>query len=212
MAPSPVGPLGGIIPRRFARRLRMIFLYVSFIGRQVGYTARDMKRIHHCVQRQLLYCTAKPPIKGLKLKSQLHNSQWEASRKSYPREGPANGARRKKVVAMALVRGGNKSAFVPAPTARTGLPKNPAKNRHTRREPKFWENPAPSVKSIITGRDVLYTMLRPCISLNGAAKTGPNASPMTYNERPRRAAVDDTWNRSIIWCVAGVYTDEPNVL
>jgi hypothetical protein len=47
---------------------------------------------------------------------------------THPNAGPAKGAARNMLVAMARWRGVNKSAFVPAPTASAGLPARPAKN------------------------------------------------------------------------------------
>lgn len=50
-----------------------------------------------------------------------------------PKAGPANGAARNILVATARWRGGNRSAFVPAPTASGGLPLTPAKKRQMAR-------------------------------------------------------------------------------
>jgi hypothetical protein len=147
----------------------------------------------HCVHCQFLYCATKPPRKG-------------------PRDGPRKGAIRKKPVALALSRGGNISARVPPPTAKTGLPVVPAKNRHTSSEANVFEKPAPKVKSAHIGRDTLYTICRPKFSEIGEAIMGPQASPRTYKVTPRRAAVGDTSNLSAISLYAGEYTEDPNVL
>jgi hypothetical protein len=73
-------------------------------------------------------------------------------KRTHPKAGPANGANKNKLVAIALNFGGNKSAFVPAPTAKTGLPVVPARNLQTRKPANELLNPAPRVKSMEMGR------------------------------------------------------------
>jgi hypothetical protein len=96
---------------------------------------------------------------------------------TYPKAGPRNGAMRNILVTTALCLGRNRSAFVPAPTANAGLPVRPARNRHMMSDARLLENPAPSVKSMNMGEDVMYTILRPCFSLNGAEMMGPKPRP-----------------------------------
>ena len=100
-------------------------------------------------------------------------------RKTYPSAGPRNGASRKKMLAIARLCGGNKSAFVPPPTARTGPPVNPASIRHAQKVPKLLARPEPRINSADTGREIRYMIRRPYVSLIGAAMTGPNPSPST---------------------------------
>lgn len=147
--------------------------------------------MHHCVQRQPLYWATKPPTIGLAQSVSTFDSQIVSRPTTHPSEGPANGAIRNMLVAMARTRGGNKSAFVPAPTASAGLPDRPAKNRHTHTLAKLFESPTPSVKSINIGLDVRYTSFRPWPSLNGAVTTGPKARPNVKKVRPRIALVRD---------------------
>lgn len=106
-----------------------------------------------------------------------------------PIAGPRNGASTKPLVLRALQRTLNISAVVPAPTASAGLPKNPAKNRHTIRLARLLENPAPRVNNMNKGGVVRYTICRPNISLIGAERIGPNARPRTYTVRGTRAVV-----------------------
>lgn len=96
------------------------------------------------------------------------------------------------------------SAIDPKATARTGLPVKPARRRQTSSDPKDWLKPAPRVNSIDSGSVTRYTIFRPCVSLIGAAMTGPNARPRVYKERPKIAAVRDTWNCVMISGTAGV--------
>ena len=112
-------------------------------------------------------------------------------------------------VAAALVAGGQRSAMVPAPTARQGDPKKPAKKRQVAKDVMLREKPAPSVKAAASGIDNLYTARRPEDSLMGAARTGPKASPRTYRETPSRATVVDTPNFTATSAVPGAYTEEP---
>lgn len=119
---------------------------------------------------------------------------------------------RNTLVTTALCRGENKSAFVPAPTANAGLPVKPAKNRHTIKLAKWFENPAPSVKSINMGADTRYTIFRPYFSESGAEKMGPKPRPRVYTVRPTNAVVRDVWKAAMISGTAGVYTEVPNVL
>lgn len=66
IAAAPGLPVGlASSPSLFARRAKMAGLYVSLMGREAMYTASVTKTIHHCVQRQPLYCAAKPPTTGL---------------------------------------------------------------------------------------------------------------------------------------------------
>lgn len=92
------------MPNRLARRFRITFLYVSWVGKTDVYAAMAMKSVHHCVHLQAnqlaslqkatgvsylqpLYCAAKPPMTG-------------------PSAGPRNGAMMKNEDAMARRRGG----------------------------------------------------------------------------------------------------------
>ena len=88
---------------------------------------------HTCVHLHPLYCAANPPTTG-------------------PKAGPRNGASTNNDVATARFTGGQMSAFVPAPTARLGEPKNPAKKRQTSSDAKFGEKPAPKVNNAARGR------------------------------------------------------------
>lgn len=73
------------------------------------------------------------------------------------RAGPRNGATRKELVEYARSLAGKRSAFVPDPTDRTELPNVPPRKRHTRKEPKLFEKPAPRVKNMDSGKDIRYT-------------------------------------------------------
>ena len=75
-------------------------------------------RIGHCVQRQPLFWSAKPPTRG-------------------PMAGPRNGARRNRAEAEARSKGAKRSDCVPAPTARHPEPRVPARKRQTRKVAKF---------------------------------------------------------------------------
>lgn len=178
------------------------------MGSEATYTARVTKIMHHCVQRQPLYCAAKPPTTGLQ---NISTYQWRFLY-TYPRDGPINGAIKNTAVIFARWCGGNKSALLPAPTAKAGLPVRPAKNRHTIKLAKLLLNPAPSVNSVKTGEDNKYTIFLPCFSLRGALMIGPNARPSVYTVIPTSAAVRETLNSAMISARAGVYTDVPNVL
>ena len=59
--------------------------------------------------------------------------------------------------------------MVPGPRLKPGLEDSPAKNRHMMREVMSWEKPAPIVNAAKTGKAVIYTILRPKVSLIGAA-------------------------------------------
>lgn len=148
------------MPHRFALRFNITGLYVSFISTATVYALNVTKIMLHWLHCQLLYCAVNPPTTGLSQSAQREkqNCQREIA---YPREGPANGAARKMLVASARCRRGNRSAFVPAPTASAGLPVNPARNRQIARLPNELENPAPSVKSMKIGPDTMYTIRRP---------------------------------------------------
>ena len=103
------------------------------------------------------------------------------------------------------------SAFVPAPTARTGPPMVPAKNLQTSRLASESLNPAPRMNSMYASADTLYTTDRPYVSEIGAAIMGPTARPSTNRDRARMETVRDTPNRSAISGVEGVIIDEPQV-
>lgn len=123
-----------------------------------------------------------------------------------------NGAIRNTAVIFARWCGGNRSALLPAPTARAGLPVRPAKKRHTIKLAKLLLNPAPSVKSMKTGDESRYTIFLPCFSLSGALMMGPKPRPSVYTVIPTSAAVRDTLNSDMMSARAGVYTDVPKVL
>lgn len=80
---------------------------------------------------------------------------------AYPRQGPMKGIQRKVDVDKARQCGGNTSEFVPAPTASTGDPAMPAKNRQMTILANVLLNPAPSVNSMLIGRERRYTISRP---------------------------------------------------
>jgi hypothetical protein len=105
---------------------------------------------------------------------------------------PRKGASRNAIVAAALCLGGNRSAFVPAPTLSTLAPARPAKNRHTNKDANDLLKPPPKVKSILIGRLNWYTGFLPHVSLAGAAMTGPNANPSTHKVTPRYEATVET--------------------
>lgn len=83
----------------------------------------------------------------------------------------------KQLVVTARVLGGNRSALVPAPTARGGLPQTPAKKRHTISGAILFEKPDPKVNNMKIGAVTRYTIFRPYFSLRGAANTGPKPRP-----------------------------------
>lgn len=183
-------------------------MYVSFIGREAMYTASATKIMHHCVQRQLLYCAAKPPTTGLKdVSITLHELIL-----THPKDGPRNGAIRNSAVAFARWCGGNRSALLPAPTARAGLPVIPAKKRHTRKLAKLLLNPAPTVNSAKTGDEITYTIFLPYFSLRGALVMGPKPRPSVYTVIPKSPTVREMLKSAMMSARAGVYTDVPKVL
>ena len=150
------GLSGGVMPFLFARRARMMGLYVSFIGNAARKTATEMKIMHHCVHRQFLYCAANPPTTGLcrrQFRSLSHQQVSTADKQTYPRLGPKNGATTKQLDTTALTLNTNRSATVPAPTASAGLPVIPAKKRHTMNGARLFEKPAPRVKSMKSGAE-----------------------------------------------------------
>ena len=59
--------------------------------------------------------------------------------------------------------------MVPGPKHNPGLEDSPARNRHRMREVMVWEKPAPIVNAANTGKAMRYTILRPNVSLIGAA-------------------------------------------
>ena len=111
----------------------MIFLYVSLLGMVMRKAGRPAIRMVHCVQRQPLASVAKPPTSG-------------------PMAGPRKGASRNRAEAAARLKGGKRSEFVPAPTARQPEPRMPARKRQTRSEARFWLKPAPRVKRRESGK------------------------------------------------------------
>ena len=58
--------------------------------------------------------------------------------------------------------------------------------------PIFLATALPIVKRAATGMLVRYTIVRPNVSLSGAARTGPKESPKQYMETPSRDTVVDT--------------------
>lgn len=86
----------------------------------------------------------------------------------------------------------NHATILYSPTARAGLPVNPASNLQNRKLPKDCENPAPSVKSMNMGAEIKYTSFRPYRSDSGAERIGPNPRPSVYSERPNMATVRET--------------------
>jgi hypothetical protein len=80
---------------------------------------------------------------------------------THPSEVPRNGARRNRIVALARWAGGNRSALVPAPTARTGPPHRPAKKRQISSEANEVLNPAPRLNSMLRGSEIRYTTSLP---------------------------------------------------
>ena len=125
--PGGIGLGGGGILRRFARLLRMAFLYVSELGMGSAKATAPMNTIGHCVQRQPLAWAANPPTTG-------------------PRVGPRKGVNRKVDDAAARWTGTKMSEFVPAPTARQPDPAMPARKRQMIRVAKFCAKPAARVK------------------------------------------------------------------
>jgi hypothetical protein len=90
--------------------------------------------------------------------------------------------------------GGYRSAFVPAPTAKAGPPKSPAKKRQTITVSMFCASPAPRLNNPKTGIVTKYTGLLPNVSLTGEPTIGPQATPMIKNVNPRRPTSVLTWN------------------
>jgi hypothetical protein len=86
--------------------------------------------------------------KGVSDENKLQNLH----KRTYPIAVPRKGARRNMDVALARLLGGKRSAFVAAPTARTGLPVRPAKKRQMSKDARLVEKPAPRVKSMLTKR------------------------------------------------------------
>lgn len=53
------------------------------------------------------------------------------------------------------------------------------------------------------GAEIKYTSFRPYFSDSGAEMMGPKPRPSVYKERPRMAAVRETWNCDVIEVSAG---------
>jgi hypothetical protein len=100
-------------------------------------------------------------------------------RGKYPKDGPRNGLKMYKAVGVALLSALLTSAIVPAPIERAGEKASPAKKRRIHSVQMFWEQPAPTVKSIPIGMENVYTMCLPYCSERGAAITGPNPRAST---------------------------------
>lgn len=83
--------------------------------------------------------------------------------------------------------------MVPPLTLNAGLPKKPAKNRHTSREAMLFDTAAPITNSVAMGRLTRKTINRPAVSLNGAAMTGPKARPRQNSDTPSRDTLEETW-------------------
>ena len=110
-----------------------------------------MKRSEGTTESSAILCTGRRSHRLLDYQPISEEQTAEGERSAYPKAGPRNGAIRKQDVAKARTFGGNKSAFVPPPTANTGLPAVPARNRQARKEPKELLKPAPREKSIDIG-------------------------------------------------------------
>jgi hypothetical protein len=111
----------------------------------------------------------------------------------------------------AILLDSNKSATVPAPTARHGAPATAANVLHTSNPAKVSLNPAPMMNSMYSGMLTLYTIALPRVSEIGAASIGPIARPSTKSESGRRAAVCETWNLCAMAKTPGVIIEEPAV-
>lgn len=96
---------------------------------------------------------------------------------TYPKVGPKKGAQTRMAIGMARSCGAQTSERVALPTLSAGLPKQPARKRHTVKLAMDCEKPAPSVKSAKMGVHTKYTALRPKFSLHGDAMRGPKARP-----------------------------------
>lgn len=96
---------------------------------------------------------------------------------TYPSVGPRKGAQTMMAMGMARSCGAHTSDRVALPTLRAGLPKHPAKKRHTTKLAMDCEKPEPRVKRPKMGVHTKYTALRPKFSLQGDAMRGPKARP-----------------------------------
>lgn len=161
---------GPWMPSFFARRSRMMRLYVSFCGMVMAYARTPQNRINHCVHRQFLFIATYPPRAG-------------------PRAGPRNGAMRNIELATARWIGDQRSEFEPAPTASVPEPTIPAKNRRITSPANEFVNPAPMVNSSDGRKNHRYTARRPQFSDIGADTVGPNPNPSTYTVSGSRATV-----------------------
>lgn len=83
------------------------------------------------------------------------------------------------MMAMGMARscGAHTSEMVALPTLSAGLPKQPAKKRHTVKLTMDCEKPEPRMKRPKMGVQTKYTALRPKFSLHGDAMRGPKARP-----------------------------------
>jgi hypothetical protein len=117
---------------------------------------------------------------------------------------PRNGVYNRKVPAIALLRGWNKSAEVPAQTGKDAPPKKPAKNRRMQSAVMLGANPAAILNSALIGGDMRYVPIRPIISLIGALSIGPKDKPKTYVVRGTVAMVSETPKSNMTSGTAGV--------
>jgi hypothetical protein len=151
---------GGAMFNLFARCCKMVFLYVSLWKREKRYDATKKKTSTHSTHCQSLREFIYAAMTGLTPVA-------------------TKGPRENKVVMVDLWLGGKISAPVPDPTANTGPPNAPAKNRKMIIVQMFGAKPAPRVKSVKIGIDMRYTARLPSTSLAGEPIKGPNANPMT---------------------------------
>lgn len=105
----------------------------------------------------------------------------------------------------------NMSPKLAPPVARQGEPKNPWRNRSTRRPPILLTNAVGTVRMTNNARVAMYGGLRPMegISLKGAQSMGPRPYASTYRARPSEATVIETPNAAITPGSLGAYIAEP---
>jgi hypothetical protein len=150
------------------------------------------KRISHEVQRQPRVCVTAAPNIG-------------------PRAGPKNGVATYSDMGPERFSGGQMSLNVPDPILRLGAAKKPAQNLNTTRLAILCANPVPRMKSAKIGKLMKMRGRRPNVSLRGAAKGPPKASPRAYIEYAKVAISSVDWSSDAAGSMAGVKTDDANV-
>lgn len=116
--------------------------------------ATEKNKVVHCVQRQSLVLTTKPPTKTLfaGVSSYLYLSKTFSGShakkiKTYPIVGPMNGETTNAAIGTVLSSALHISAITPLPMLTPGLPKMPARNLQMIKVGNVFARPAPRMKN-----------------------------------------------------------------